>query len=917
MYTSQQPYKALPSSTRSSRRVSANQNGQSARPGLHHAAFKQTTTTASPSSTAPAPAAALTSFPSIATRQQQTPPPAANPNGVTLQSWARSQYQLSQVSVAKFSSSNTPNTSIPSINSSTSSNLPLNSSSSSSSSAAHQSPLKYQAQQYQYSPTAAKPPVKYAVADYFDPYQRGGTPPQGQMLAIPAPPSPVNIKQPHRPGAMAAHHQQQQQHQHTPPSPLMRAVRHSRPSTPNGPATSQQAVLCLPQSALSSSLAESPGMQARLKPRAFTAALDEPMSAKTPVAAVLQVEVGHAPQKQQQQQQRHGGNTPKGMASNGPRTPAAGGSELAHAAIRDFVEMKPTWVPKTSARPASAIITSAPAVRPIAQARTSALPPPKNTSVATAGVAALNERSELIDFIERRRAISVAVDKTPAPVPALDDNVMAGKADSISSRRSDSSERSFKRSTVRLADIGGAGGGSVSSSNNNNNNNININHSKSGTGSTGGANHVSTASELRAQKTAPWYGAALPPRLPGSQELMASRYAAGRTRSSTLVSPEPRVDTPVAHRSADALRKSPNPYARAPLSMSVGVQADIKPAVQKPSVSSRGTQTAQATIHSDEAVLDLMRQMDGLRAEHADQITAYQEQVLDLELLNQDLQTEVEQLSLRLEARAQAHENAMDDMRQRVQLARKRVDREISEVRQMHEQKCNEMADQITWLLGRSEKYRDRLVELGVSEDELLLLAADNSKAILEAKASGDLPIEQQAVVDSAFIERQYMETRESLQEADYFRKLMDIERSMENTTMALGFELKRTQAKYLQQAADFIREQMARMQVENNRAESRLAGARAPSVSLKSPVAVTSGAASMYTASKAAVETVPEEDAKEEIVAASPSDVSVSTSTSASTDNSDSAPRLPAVEPLSPVLSLAASLAQMTDQFM
>ncbi|KAJ2008226.1 hypothetical protein H4R26_000346 [Coemansia thaxteri] len=77
-------------------------------------------------------------------------------------------------------------------------------------------------------------------------------------------------------------------------------------------------------------------------------------------------------------------------------------------------------------------------------------------------------------------------------------------------------------------------------------------------------------------------------------------------------------------------------------------------------------------------------------------------------------------------------------------------------------------------------------------------------------------------IVDQAFIERQYIETRESSQEANYFRQLMDIERSMENTTIALGFELKRTHAKYLQQAADFIREQMARLQTEV-RAESRL----------------------------------------------------------------------------------------------
>ncbi|KAJ2843898.1 hypothetical protein GGI22_007059, partial [Coemansia erecta] len=148
----------------------------------------------------------------------------------------------------------------------------------------------------------------------------------------------------------------------------------------------------------------------------------------------------------------------------------------------------------------------------------------------------------------------------------------------------------------------------------------------------------------------------------------------------------------------------------------------------------------------------------------------------------------------------------------------------------MHATKCNELAAQVSMLLSRCQRYRQRLFDFGVSEDELLQLGTQEREE--SSKSQGASSVEQLQIADLAFIEKQYIETRESSQEVDYFKQLMDIERSMENTTMALGFELKRTQAKYLEQAADFIRDQMARLQVETTRSESRLTRA----LSLRAP---------------------------------------------------------------------------------
>ncbi|KAJ1964600.1 hypothetical protein GGI12_001305, partial [Dipsacomyces acuminosporus] len=131
----------------------------------------------------------------------------------------------------------------------------------------------------------------------------------------------------------------------------------------------------------------------------------------------------------------------------------------------------------------------------------------------------------------------------------------------------------------------------------------------------------------------------------------------------------------------------------------------------------------------------------------------------------------------------------------------------------------------------------------GLNEGELLELAVQHKDGAKDRKsryaARQSASSEHLQIADQTFIETQYVETRESSQEADYFRQLMDIERSMENTTIALGFELKRTQAKYLQQAADFIREQMAKFQAEG-RPESRisLAPRSATRASVASPIA-------------------------------------------------------------------------------
>ncbi|KAJ1812731.1 hypothetical protein LPJ75_003509, partial [Coemansia sp. RSA 2598] len=877
------------------RRVSGNYTAAS-RPGLNQAAFKPNgsvvSTHSSNASSVASGASGLSSAAALG------PGPSS---GVTLQSWARSQYhqqnqQFQQQQFHPRSRIDTPESPSPQKTPTYQAHYQYSSRNAPSSSA-------------QLRPQSSSNAVQFAVADYFDPY-RGSS--QGQTLSVSGGPTAAAQKPKAEP---PRHHQHQHQHQQTqtqtqtqqtPPSPLMRAVRHSRPTTPQTsappsaqsstdslrtptkpPSTQQQQPKFFSPQAVRT---PQPFEPARLKPRSSTTTEDSdnatqvaklvdadplrprplPMPTPTkprvasmyaagasPSSAGLYVEMARTPQRASIQSAVIATTTPSG--SRAQHT-----SGLAHAAIRDLVDMRAPLVHKQQQQPRAAERT---------------------------------ERSELIDFIERRRAQTVTTDipaAQPKPMPQISDAEShcsststlpkPERPESVSSRQSDTSERSFKRSTARLMDVDtqpmalktglvpkykhtswyGMPGQKPD---------LVFAKPDALTPTASAATNAHDKTNFGGSKPGP--GSAGPLLLPPQSSRIVPR-----NRAQTLVSPtgaaEPSLATQpqsnVFARPARLRTPSPNPYSRNPSAMSVAVQTVEHQPPRKPTAS-RGVQASSGNIHGDDAVLDLMRQMDSLRTGHANQISEYQEHVIDLELLTQDLQTEVDQLTARLEAKEASHKKTLDEMRGKLEDTRQRVDREITDVKKMHASKCNELADQVTMLLDRCEKYRGRLVQMGVTEDELLRLAAGTAKSKAVEMRPGQ-PIEQLSIVDSAFIETQYVETRESSQEADYFKQLMDIERSMENTTIALGFELKRTQAKYLQQAADFIREQMVRFQQPDGRSpEPRgSSGSRAVSSPAQTETPTMRG-------SPAA---------------------------------SDNPPTLPAVQPLSPVLSLTASLSQL-----
>ncbi|KAJ2828074.1 hypothetical protein IWW50_001569 [Coemansia erecta] len=786
--------------------------------------------------------------------------------------------------------------------------------------------------------------VRFAVADYFDPYQHT---PRGQTLNIDA---AERTTKPAIPARNAGPNNSS-----TPPSPVMRAVRHSRPTTPNAPNSSSRDSLVSsgqPQQQQQQQRHYSPPTQfpntqfppptdtydsayARTKPRAYTSnesqkavqpraftsneqlsalqprafTSSEPQNAFQPraftsneqlsafqsrsftqdesqnvfhsraaqplrprvssmyadssvPAAQLHVEVGHAPRV-----------SSAALHSRGSAT-----SELANAAIRDFVDSKAT---RTPAKPAK---TEKPAKQPSTQpwpaVASAAEPQPASAAVSA-------ERSHLIEFIERQRARTMAttasdtraVAATPAlPTTTRDPPRTAARTRANAdkpppdSKGSDTSERSFKRSTARLAEIAPAVQRPAADSA--------YSRGFKYTSWYAPPTRVSSSPNVDSAQSSPGISpiAELPPSTLASAHLpppLPSTRVVPRTRAQTVAEESPqdvlfaahgripnKPDSRLARRSNEALPKSyarnsrptssseatlhsrtaagpeTSPQSRAAASETarksriIGVQTDA------PSTRSRGMQTASNAIHGDEAVLDLMRRMDELRQGHANQISEYQEQVIDMELTNQDLTAEVDQLHAELEAKDAAHKQMASDMRQKLELANKRVDREINEVKAMHAAKCDELTTQITMLLARCSSYKGKLESLGIGEHELLALAATQQQQLQQQQKPLNRDQNLQ-ITDQAFIESQFVETRESSIEADYFKQLMDIERSMENTTIALGFELKRTQAKYLQQAADFIREQMARLQTD--RPESRLtlrrSDSRATVGSMKSPV--------------------------------------------------------------------------------
>ncbi|KAJ2611709.1 hypothetical protein H4S08_003036 [Coemansia sp. RSA 1365] len=608
-------------------------------------------------------------------------------NGVTFQAWARSQYQNS----AQQRNASNGNTTAP----------------------------VFQAQ-YQQPSARSNNDIKFAVADYFDPYKHTT---RGQTLKVEETTetayrdtTPRNIAR--QPAA--------------PPSPVMRAVRHSRPTTPGTYGQTREGNAEF-------------GAPTRLKPRSHTTADD---SAQTKPVGALN-EVPSPPRVTSMY---------SAAAVQRPRPT----SQLANAAIRDFVDMRASIQKKPIPRPAAQPWPSAPTPEPAA-APASVLAPASIVAPAAGA-----ERSQLIEFIERQRART-----TVQPTKTVPSAPTSGSSESLAS------ERSFKRSTARLAEVDP------------------MLHKPS--------TPVYTPSSFTPVTT----NSSLPPStriVPRSRAQTVDLHTETSDTEHWAIAHgriTNRREAHLARGSGDQLSTPPTytrPAAVAPppaiTEREISIQTDTRPYIN------RSMQTAPTAIHSDAAVLDLMRQMDTLRQGHSNQISEYQEQVIDLELTNQDLSTEIDQLTARLETREASHTRAMEDLRQRLDQANTRVDRELADIKHMHAQKCDELSDQNNMLLHRCETYRRRLEQLGIDEAEILTLPAQPSSATLS------LPI-----ADQAFIETQFIETRESRQEADYFRRLMDIEQSMENTTIALGFELRRTQARFLQQAADFVREQLTRLQ--------------------------------------------------------------------------------------------------------
>ncbi|KAJ2083320.1 hypothetical protein H4R24_000880 [Coemansia sp. RSA 988] len=698
-------------------------------------------------------------------------------NGVTFQAWARSQYQTAAQQ--------------------------RNSTTTSSNSGMTTTPV-FQAQ-YQQPAGRSTNDMQY-VADYFDPYKHTA---RGQTLKVDDVPTaketayrdPMPRNMARQPAA--------------PPSPVMRAVRHSRPTTPNAHGQTREASAEF-------------GAPTRLKPRSYTTTEDSGQATEDSIY--------DAPPPPRV-------SSMYGAAAVQRPRPT---SQLANAAIRDFVDMRASIQKKPTSRPAAqpwpAASTPEPATLSVA------LPAPAPGLAPVSGLAPAigltpapgAERSQLIEFIERQRARTTVQPTTAAPTAPT-----SGSSESLVS------ERSFKRSTARLAEVDPilhkppAPPIHTSSSYAPVTTNLSLPPS---TRIVPRSRAQTVDSHLETSDAERW--AIAHGRVTNRRDARLARGSGDQLSSTrTYTRPERTAATATltttATTSASATTSTKSSATTKPVETerAIGVQTDALPSVN------RSVQTAPTAIHSDAAVLDLMRQMDTLRQGHSNQISEYQEQVIDLELANQDLGTEIDQLTARLETREAAHTRAMDDLRQRLDQANSRVDRELAEVKQMHAQKCDELSDQNNMLLHRCEAYRRRLEQLGIGEADILALSAQPSSN------TSSLPI-----ADQAFIETQFIETRESRHEADYFRRLMDIEQSMENTTIALGFELRRTQARFLQQAADFVREQLTRLQpppeviLEQRRAadlpreSSPLMVCRSPVQSLAAELALMNAPANVHT---------------------------------------------------------------------
>ncbi|KAJ1675945.1 hypothetical protein EV182_000272 [Spiromyces aspiralis] len=232
------------------------------------------------------------------------------------------------------------------------------------------------------------------------------------------------------------------------------------------------------------------------------------------------------------------------------------------------------------------------------------------------------------------------------------------------------------------------------------------------------------------------------------------------------------------------------------------LSASTKP----PRADAAGRDIVEEAIERDPILFSVFKKMESMRTEFSNQISDYQEEIVELEVLNESLCEEAEGLERELDAWERRFKKLETSHQEKLEQHQREMDRQVESIKALYASKCNELADQLALAVKKCEVYGAKLSELGVDQAELL-------REVVAAKGDGDAsPRETTRTTslgpyisgfgaaseeDQKFIMAQFNAGSERERDSnEFYVNVKRLEGSIENTTLALGFEVQRAKSR-------------------------------------------------------------------------------------------------------------------------
>ncbi|KAJ1915782.1 hypothetical protein H4219_004131 [Mycoemilia scoparia] len=224
------------------------------------------------------------------------------------------------------------------------------------------------------------------------------------------------------------------------------------------------------------------------------------------------------------------------------------------------------------------------------------------------------------------------------------------------------------------------------------------------------------------------------------------------------------------------------------------------------------TKTRENTeIHHDPILFSLFQKMESMRKDFDYQISQYQEDIIELECIADEMEDEIEFLKRELEKSQKHNQKTIDKYEEKLIAQEAEFEKQVKDVRELGVVRCDELAGQVVEWTAKSEVYSKKLKELEIDPIQLLKQSVEEEKIKKEMDSISTTKTQMQQqeqeqqqqqqqyqltmrtdnAGDYQFIKNQFNTKRETGSN-EFYQTVKKLEASIENSTLALGLEVQR-----------------------------------------------------------------------------------------------------------------------------